>query len=179
MHLAALRVCCRVLQHSAAGMGDAGQLRCGAVRGAVPAACGAQLFGAGSAARPGRAVRLVQRSTELTLPKRERGRERERDSLNRRKKKKKAPNFFFFFLRKQSPTHQRLMQEQEGFGVNCMQEISHILSPGSLLSVTVYDGAALQPQLMKVCLPQSGLRCQSVSLRSGSAPPLRAPPCCC
>lgn len=178
MHLAALRVCCRVLQHSAAGMGDAGQLRCGAGRGAVPAACGAQLFGAGSAARPGRAVRLVQRSTELTLPKRER--EREREGLFKQKKKKKSTKlFFFFFLRKQSPTHQRLMQEQEGFGVNCMQEISHILSPGSLLSVTVYDGAALQPQLMKVCLPQSGLRCQSVSLRSGSAPPLRAPPCCC
>ncbi|XP_019358530.1 PREDICTED: disintegrin and metalloproteinase domain-containing protein 12 isoform X3 [Gavialis gangeticus] len=31
-----------------------------------------------------------------------------------------------------------------------MQEISHILSPSSLLSVTVYYGAVLQPQLMKV-----------------------------
>lgn len=83
-------------------MGDAGQLRCGAGRGAVPAACGAQLFGAGSAARPGRAVRLVQRSTELTLPKRERERERE-GLFKQKKKKKKAPNFFFFFPKKAEP----------------------------------------------------------------------------
>lgn len=56
-----------------------------------------------------------------------------------------------------------------------MQEISHILSPGSLLSVTVYYGAALQPQLMKVCVPQCGLRCQSASRQRSRAPPVRCP----
>lgn len=56
-----------------------------------------------------------------------------------------------------------------------MQEISHILSPGSLLSVTVYYGAALQPQLMKVCVPQCGLRCQSASRQRRRAPPVRCP----
>lgn len=65
-----------------------------------------------------------------------------------------------------------------------MQEISHILSPSSLLSVTVYYGAALQPQLMKVCLPQCGLRCQSASRQRSRAPPVRCPRpgssrCCC
>ncbi|KAM9188360.1 LOW QUALITY PROTEIN: disintegrin and metalloproteinase domain-containing protein 12 [Mergus octosetaceus] len=56
-----------------------------------------------------------------------------------------------------------------------MQEISHILSPGSLLAVTVYYGAALQPQLMS--LSPSVRAKMSKRLRAGQRrfPPPRPP----
>uniref|UniRef100_A0A8V0XH69 ADAM metallopeptidase domain 12 n=1 Tax=Gallus gallus TaxID=9031 RepID=A0A8V0XH69_CHICK len=67
------------------------------------------------------------------------------------------------------------MQEQEGFGVNCMQEISHILSPGSLLSVTVYDGAAKMSKRLLAERQRSPAPRPSVLLLSLSALLLASP----